>query len=306
MQKRQLGKSDIFISPLTLGSMSLPLDEKNATNMIDYALDSGINHIDTADLYNFGENEKMLGNILKEKRHDIVLTTKIGNHFDIRTKKWFWDPSPHYLRQAFENSLERLQTDYVDVLLLHGGTIDDPIDDIIETFERLMQEGKIRTYGISSIRPNVIREYKEKSQIDAVMMQYSLLDRRPEELFSMLQEKNISVLARGPLAKGILTESTNEYMVKKAPNGYEGYQSEELKVTLKALQQHTDSISSSAFRYVLHHPFVASAVFGARTINQLKMNLSHFSDATLSKVEMNTLQKITKTSNYTSHRFTEK
>lgn len=282
--------------------MSLPLDEKTATNMIDYALDFGINHIDTADLYDFGENEKMLGNILKERRHDIVLTTKIGNHFDTRTKKWFWDPSPYYLRQAFENSLERLQTDYVDLLLLHGGTIDDPIDDIIETFEQLKQTGKIRAYGISSIRPNVIHEYLKKSQIDAVMMQYSLLDRRPEEFFNLLEEKNISVLARGPLAKGILTEKSSDYIAKKADNGYEDYTHDELVSTISILQQHSDSLTSLAYRYVLHHPTVASAVFGARTLEQLETNLEHFSSEKLTQGDIQVFQELTKSTKYTSNR----
>ncbi|BBP90484.1 hypothetical protein BsIDN1_41020 [Bacillus safensis] len=89
---------------------------------------------------------------------------------------------------------------------MHGGTIDDPIDETIEAFEELVEEGVIRYYGISSIRPNVIKEYAKKSNIVSVMMQYSLLDRRPEEWFSLLEEQSISVVARGPLAKGLLTE----------------------------------------------------------------------------------------------------
>ena len=82
---------------------------------------------------------------------------------------------------AVDQSLKRLQTDYIDLYQLHGGTIEDPIDEMIEAFETLKAAGKIRYYGISSIRPNVIREYVKRSSIVSVMMQYSLLDRRPEE-----------------------------------------------------------------------------------------------------------------------------
>src|SRR6202034_3432729 len=96
-------------------------------------------------------------------------------------------------------------TDYIDLYQLHGGTIDDPIDETIEAFELLQQQGKIRYYGISSIRPNVISEYVQRSNIISVMMQYSLLDRRPEEsCLQLLQQNNIGVLARGSVAGGLL------------------------------------------------------------------------------------------------------
>ncbi len=94
-------------------------------------------------------------------------------------------------------SLKRLNTDRIDVYQLHGGTIEDPIEETISAFEQLVQQGKIRYYGISSIRPNVIREYVLRSNIVSVMMQYSLLDRRPEEeCLPLLAQKDIGVLAR--------------------------------------------------------------------------------------------------------------
>lgn len=106
------------------------------------------------------------------------------------------DPSKAYIKEAVKHSLRRLQTDYIDVYQLHGGTIDDPIDETIEAFEELQQEGVIRYYGISSMRPNVIREYVKRSRIVSVMMPYSLLDRRAEEWFPLLKQHHISVIAR--------------------------------------------------------------------------------------------------------------
>src|SRR5699024_12043576 len=93
----------------------------------------------------------------KHHRDQIVLTTKVGNHFNSQTEEWFWDPSKKYITRAVKKSLERLQTDYIDLYLLHGGTIEDPIDEKIDDFDELKKTGTIRTYGISSISLNVIK-----------------------------------------------------------------------------------------------------------------------------------------------------
>lgn len=121
-----------------------------------------------------------------------------------------------YIHEAVRHSLQRLNTDYIDVYMLHGGTLDDPIDETIEAFEELKKDGLIRAYGISSIRPNVVREYAIRSSIDILMTQYSLLDRRPEEaILPVAEENQISVVARGPLAKGLLSNKANEVLDKK-------------------------------------------------------------------------------------------
>src|SRR5690606_1820086 len=118
---------------------------------------------------------------------------------------WSWDPSKQWITEAVHKSLKRLQANYIDVFQLHGGTLDDDIDEVIDTMESLKKEGLIREYGISSIRPNVIERFLNKSNAVSVMMQYSLLDRRPEEWFSLLEKKPTSLLSRGTLAKGLLT-----------------------------------------------------------------------------------------------------
>ena len=223
MKKRQLGNSDLFVTEMGLGCMSLGTSETEAMHIIDEAIDLGINFFDTADLYDYGLNEEFVGKALKGRRDQIVLTTKVGNRWTEEKNGWSWDPSKAYIKTEVKESLRRLQTDYIDLYQLHGGTIEDPIDETIEAFEELKKEGIIRHYGISSIRPNVVREYAKRSNIVSVLMEYSLLNRRPEEWFPLLNEHQISVIARGPLAKGILTDNNARKIERVKEKDYHSY-----------------------------------------------------------------------------------
>ncbi|MYL55053.1 aldo/keto reductase [Pontibacillus yanchengensis] len=306
MNKRQLGTSNLYISEIGLGCMTLGTEQQKATEIIDRALDSGINYLDTADLYNFGTNEEIVGKALKGRRDQVVLGTKVGNHFDAQKEDWFWDPSKSYIKEGVKESLRRLQTDYIDLYQLHGGTIDDPIDETIQAFDELVQEGVVRYYGISSIRPNVIRQFVERSNIVSVMMQYSLFDRRPEEeVLDLLHQNQISVLARGPLAKGMLSDKGMEKVEEKAQNGYLTHSYEEVKDMVHSLQEHTDqnrTLQALALQYVLGHPGVASAVFGASSVEQLEKNISMLEASPLTEDLYKTLQEKTRPIVYQKHR----
>lgn len=303
MKMNRLGKSNIEISALTLGCMSLGSDKEKAKNIIDFALDIGINHLDTADLYDFGLNEEILGEAIKHKRNHLILTTKVGNHFSKETNDWYWDPSKSYIKSEVKESLRRLQTDYIDFYMLHGGTLEDPIDETIEAFEELKQEGIIRAYGISSIRPNVIREYVKKSSIDGVMTQYSLLDRRPEEeTLDLLHKNNISVLARGPLAKGLLSNQAQQLVATKGNKGYLDYAGSELTSIVNKLTEFSTDVTSLALQYVLKHPAVASAVFGASSLEQVIENTKAVTDTPLSEEIYVALKEITRANRYEQHR----
>ncbi|WP_077326816.1 aldo/keto reductase [Virgibacillus siamensis] len=306
MKKNQLGQSDLYVSELTLGCMSLGTKQQKASNIIDAALDAGVNHLDTADLYDFGVNEELVGEAIKNRREQVILTTKVGNHFNKDKKDWFWDPSPDHIKNGVKDSLRRLKTDYIDFYMLHGGTIDDPIDESIEAFESLKQEGVIRAYGISSIRPNVIREYVKRSNIDGVMMQYNMLDRRPEEeILNLLHENRISVLARGPLAKGMLSNKAAEQINKKGQNGFLGYSYEELKTVNDKLTEHFGNdflLNELALKYVLKSPAVATAVFGASSTGQVAENTAFNYSKTMTDETYEALQQITKAIQYANHR----
>ncbi|AGA80093.1 aldo/keto reductase [Echinicola vietnamensis] len=265
MHYNQLGKSNIKISEVSFGCMSLKGSKKENIQLIHQAIEHGINYFDTADLYDAGENEKVVGEALKGLRQDVVLATKVGNELRADGSGWDWNPRKSYILKAVDKSLKRLKTDYIDLYQLHGGTLDDPIDETIEAFELLKSQGKIREYGISSIRPNVIRQYVEKSNIAGVMLQYSLLDRRPEEsVLDLLEQNGISVLVRGGYAKGMLLDKpAKEYL------DWSEKDVRQVKEKLMTLSKNQETVQQVALKYPLAHAAVTTVVSGIRTYEQL-------------------------------------
>ncbi|WP_028399550.1 aldo/keto reductase [Ectobacillus panaciterrae] len=301
MKKRQLGASDLFVSEIGFGCMSLGTNEAEAIRILHAALDQGINFFDTADLYDYGLNEEFVGKALKDKRENVILATKVGNRWTEEKNGWSWDPSKAYIKEEVKESLRRLRTDYIDLYQLHGGTIEDNIDETIEAFDELKQEGLIRHYGISSIRPNVIRAYAARSHIVSVLMEYSILNRRPEELFPFLEEQRISVIARGPLAKGLLTDNHTGKLAKTKEKGYLSYNHEELSDIIRAVKEAVNRpLGETALQYSLHHPVVASVIPGASSVEQLTQNIQ--TGTLLTDEEYHRIQAITKQDVYTAHR----
>jgi aryl-alcohol dehydrogenase-like predicted oxidoreductase len=306
MDKRQIGNSDLYVSKMGLGCMSLGTDEKKAKEIVQTALENGINYFDTADLYDFGRNEEIVGNALKDVRDDVIIATKVGNRWNDVNEGWRWDPSKEYIKSAVKDSLSRLKVEYIDYYQLHGGTIEDNFEESIEAFEELKEEGYIRYYGISSIRPNVIKKVLSQSSIQSVMMQYSLLDRRPEEWMELLDDHHVSIIARGPLAKGLLSEK----MLSKASdkikeNGYLDYSYAELEEVLRSIREKAAdnrSMNELALQYDLAHSSVASVIPGASSTRQLKENIEAVNGPPLSPEEVEVLTQLTKFSRYEQHR----
>lgn len=303
MKKNQLGSSDLYVSEIGFGSMSIGEDEEAGIRLIHEAIDQGINFIDTADLYEFGSVEQIVGKALRGRREEVVLATKAGNHWEDGKDDWYWDPSKKHIKEATKASLQRLGTDYIDLLQLHGGTIDDPIDETIEAFEELKEEGLIREYGISSIRPNVIREYVKRSRIVSVMMQYSILDRRPEEnALPLLSENGISVIARGPMAKGMLTEKAP---AKTPEDGFLDYSRNEVLEAareVEAMAERSDATPAQiALRFALSGPAVATAIPGASRGEQVRENAGAAGVA-LSDAELEKIRAFSKANVYDKHR----
>jgi aryl-alcohol dehydrogenase-like predicted oxidoreductase len=298
MKYNQLGTSDLKVSEISFGCMSLPDDQQESIALLQKAFKEGVNFFDTADLYQNGENEVMVGKAFKGMRDKVIIATKVGNQLRQDGSGWDWNPRKAYILKAVEKSLQRLQTDYIDLYQLHGGTLEDPIDETIEAFELLKEQGKIRYYGISSIRPNVIREWVNRSGLVSVMMQYSLLDRRPEEeCLGLLQANKISVLARGSLAKGLLAGK------QAAP--YLEHSTDEVAMAaevVREMAQAPQAMAALAIRFVLAQPAVATAVTGIRTEKHLLNNLYTTQVPKLSEKEKQQLNNAAKVRVYDQHR----
>ena len=125
MEYQQLGKSDLKISRIGFGCMSLKPNDPESEKILLQAIELGINYFDTADLYDKGANEEMLGRVFKANRNKIILATKAGNQWRPDGSGWDWNPRKEYILQCAEQSLKRLQTDYIDLFQLHGGTMND-------------------------------------------------------------------------------------------------------------------------------------------------------------------------------------
>lgn len=299
MKKRILGNSGLNVSEIALGCMSLPNNVKDAQAITDEALDNGINYFDTADLYDKGQNEEIIGQILQNRRQDIILATKVGNQWDPHSEQVTWNPSSQYIKSQVHESLRRLQTDYIDLYQLHGGMITDSLEETIDAFETLKKEGLIREYGISSIRPNVIKRFLENSTIVSVMMQYSLLDRRPEEFLEDIGAVGTSVVTRGTLARGLLT--TEALKRAKKQGNYLKYDQKDLETVLTELLSIEPNLNSLAIHSVLQNDTIASVVAGASTKAQIRDTIAAY-ETNISDEQIELARKITLQDQYSEHR----
>ena len=273
MPRRRLGASSLVVSRIGLGCMSLGTDPAQATEIVAAALEAGVTHLDTADLYDAGRNEEIVGAALRAlgARDAVTVATKAGNERRADGAGWSWNPDPDYLERALEASLRRLGRDHVDLFQLHGGTLDDPIDDIIERFERLQDRGLIGAYGISSIRPNVIRAWLERApRLASVQLQLSLLDRRPEEaVLDALAAGDVAAIVRGPVARGL--------MAGKPPTSYLGHDGDAVGAAAAAVARVAAAgpgrtPAQVAIGWALDHPAVAMAIPGASSPRQARDN----------------------------------
>lgn len=299
MKTRELGNSGLSVSELGLGCMSLPTDRREVDDVVSAALDAGITFFDTADLYDSGANEEVIGHAIRNRRDEIVLATKVGNKMNPDGKTWHWDASKEHIMEGIKASLKRLGTDYIDLYQLHGGTMEDNIGEVIEAFERLKDEGIIRQYGISSIRPNVIQRFLNESKAVSIMMQYNMLDRRPEEWFKMIADQNASVIARGTLAKGLLTAESEKRVVQT--DSFVEYEQPDLSEVVHNLTENATNLHAAAIQFCLRNETVATTLVGARTTDQLMDSVLAY-ETPVSSETVDSLTKFLALHKYDQHR----
>ncbi len=296
-------KSGLEFSQMALGCMNLPVEAPAAAEeIIEYALAHDINYFDTADLYQYGENEEMVGKILNRyrSRYNFYIGSKVGNEFDsILQKKTGWNAGRKYIKSQIKETLRRLGMDHLDLYQLHGGTFEDDKDETILAFEELKSEGLIRSYGISSIRPNVIDYYYKNSGMDTLMLQLNPLDNRPEEFLDDL--KDITILARGPVMQGLFTKCHEYHLKEKFTDGIFNYSQEDLAGIFSTLADRYEDLTALSFKYLIDKGAVI--VNGVSRLEQLEENIESLKKAAAVQTEeRSAAEQLFKKEKYEDHR----
>jgi aryl-alcohol dehydrogenase-like predicted oxidoreductase len=214
MEMRSLGKSPLKVSAISLGLMSMSgiygnANDDESISVIHYALDKGINFLDSADMYGWGHNETLLGKALKGRRDKVIVSTKFGQTRDEAGKQGV-DGRPEYVMQACEASMKRLGIDVIDLYYQHRVDTSVPIEDTVGAMKRLVDQGKVRAIGLSEAAPATIRRAHKVHPLAAVQNEYSLLFRKDgEETLQATRELGISLVAYAPLGRSMLTGSVH-------------------------------------------------------------------------------------------------
>lgn len=308
MNYRPLGRTGIKVSPLCLGSMMFGKvgnpDHDECIRMIHKSLDAGINYIDTADAYSHGESEEIVGKALKGRRDGVVIGTKVFHPMGDDPNRR--GGSRRWIARALEDSLRRLQTDYVDLYQLHRPAPDTDIEETLSVLTDLMRAGKIRAIGTSTfpaadiVEAQWVAERRRLARFRIEQQPYSILNRQIErEVLPACQRYGMGVAAWSPLAKGLLTGKYRrgqtqpdslraKYFPKMMSDEASLERVEELIVLAKDAGL---SLTHLSLAFVLAHPAVACAIIGPRTMTQLDDLLAGV-EASLSDEILDRIDKI--------------
>jgi aryl-alcohol dehydrogenase-like predicted oxidoreductase len=220
MQKRKLGKSNLEVSAIGLGCMGMsfsygpPKDKQEMTSVLHAAVERGITFFDTAEVYGPFLNEELVGEALAPYRGKVVIATKFG--FDLsggdnRPGAAGLNSRPEHIKEAVEGSLKRLKVDAIDLLYQHRVDPNVPIEDVAGAVKKLIQQGKVKHFGLSEAGVQTIRRAHAVQPVTALQSEYSLWWRKPEaEVIPTLEELGIGLVPYSPLGKGFLTGKIDE------------------------------------------------------------------------------------------------
>ena len=219
MQKRKLGKSNLEVSTLGLGCMGLssgfgpPVEKQYGISLIRAAFERGVTFFDTAEAYGPFANEELVGEALAPFRDQVVIATKFGFKIDPKAERPLAgvDSRPEHIREVAEASLKRLKTDVIDLFYQHRVDPNVPIEDVAGSVKDLIQQGKVRHFGLSEAGVQTIRRAHKVQPVTALQSEYSLWWREPEaEIIPTLEELGVGFVPFSPLGKGFLTGAINE------------------------------------------------------------------------------------------------
>ncbi|MDX3073663.1 aldo/keto reductase [Streptomyces sp. MI02-7b] len=300
MQYEQLGSTGVFVSRVALGAMTFGgrttppydsvggLDLPQTDAIVGLALDSGINLIDTANVYSAGESEELLGQVLGKRRRDVVLATKMTARVG---------PGPNevgqsrlHIMQALEDSLRRLRTDHIDLYQIHNIDPVTPVEETLGALDDAVRQGKIRYIGASNLaawhmmKALGVSDRRGLARFCSLQSYYSLAGRDIErEILPLVRDQKLGMLVWSPLAGGMLTgkfdrDGASDAAARRAKIDFPPVDRERVYDVVDALRlvaaRHDASVASVALAWVLGRPGVTSAIVGARRPEQLTDNLS--------------------------------
>ena len=218
MQNRKLGRTNLEVSAVGLGCMGMsfgygpPKDKRQMISVIRAAVERGVTFFDTAEVYGPFTNEELVGEALAPFRKEVVIATKFGFQLNPASGKQIGlDSRPEHIREVAEASLKRLKVDAIDLFYQHRVDLDVPIEDVAGAVKKLIQEGKVRHFGLSEAGAKTIRRAQAVQPVTALQSEYSLWTRGPEkEVLPTLEELGIGFVPYSPLGKGFLTGKMNQ------------------------------------------------------------------------------------------------
>ena len=313
MEYRYIGKSGLRVTPICLGTMTFGIaaDKKESFRIMDKAYDMGINFFDTAELYPVppskeyaGLTEEIVGEWLQTKPRDsIIIASKVAG----AANGWFVPPIRHgltaidrfHITKALEDTLRRLKTDYIDLYQVHWPDMSVPIEESLYVLDEFVKAGKIRYIGTSNdsayglTKANEVSKFKNLSRFQSIQNNFSMLNRRfMDELATVCQKEDISLLPYSPLAGGVLTGKYNQktYPLDARFTKYINASNPRLKVqadrfvnsrTLSSVEKYLEiakeygvNLTTLATAWSMHFDFIASTIIGAKSADQLDDTLA--------------------------------
>lgn len=302
MLTRRIGSLEVSVIGVGCNNFGRKLDSEATTKVVDAAIDEGINFFDTADIYGSTRSEEYLGKALGKRRDDVIVATKFGMKVDEKRR----GAHPDYVRQAAEDSLRRLGTDYIDLYQLHEPDSTVPIADTLGALDELVQAGKVREIGCSNFNLEQLREADSAPKPKAahfvsVQNQYSIFHRDPElDILPECSSTGMAFLPYFPLSNGLLTGKYRKGQPapegSRIGSGWHGelFTDENLDIVEQLIEFAKGcecSILDLAFSWLLSRPMVASVIAGATSPDQVRANANagtwHLSD-----LDLETINKI--------------
>lgn len=315
MQYRKLGKSGMKISEISLGTWQVGgkwgsgFDNKLADKIINTAIDNGVNFIDTADIYEAGLSEKAVGRVVKSRTEDILIATKCGRGLNPHNNESY---TPQAMRTFVEESLTRLQVERLDLIQLHCPPREVYYrPEIFEVFDRLHDEGKIRSMGVSVEKVEDGLKAVEYENVTSIQIIYNMFRQRPHEnLFKAANENGVGIIVRVPLASGLLTgqyhsdtkfEKGDHRFFNREGAGFdkgETFSGIPYHIGLQAVDElrtifpDFENLAPVALKWILQFPFVTTVIPGASRPEQVHSNLKALEVPQISEEQMKKIDDI--------------